>query len=99
VGNGNNIAAIPIIANLVSVRLDKEISGCAGVGGYYPGTLTSSSGQQASVLLWVKNLDAPATTITPNEVELLEYNATDHVIYKYTSTATTPALGYTQFTS
>ena len=42
--------------------------GCAGVGGYYPGTLTSSSGQQASLLLWVKNLDDPNTTIQPNEV-------------------------------
>ena len=98
VGSGQNVAAIPLIANLVAVRIDNEIGGCAGVGGYYSGTLTSSSGQQASLLLWKKDTNGN-TTIEPSEVELLEYNATDHCIYKYTSTATTPSLTYDQFTA
>jgi hypothetical protein len=99
VGNGDNTAAIPMIANVVSARLDNEIMSCAGVGGYYPGSLTDSSAQQTSILLWKQNLDSPATNIEPREVDLLEYDPTNHMIWKYTSAQTTPSITYTVFTT
>jgi hypothetical protein len=97
---GQNIAVVPIIANLVCTRLNNEIGGAAAVGGYYPGNLTSSSGQQAAILLWKQNLDA-SSKISPNEVDLIEYDPTNHMIwlYKGKSTVTTPLMDYTAFTT
>jgi hypothetical protein len=109
-GNGQSIAAIPLIGTLASARLDTEISmpallpdqtkryAASAVGGYYPGTLTSSTGQQASLLIW-SDLNSD-THIDIGEVELIEYNATDHAIYKYLPTASSPkADTYTTFSS
>jgi hypothetical protein len=84
---GQTVASVASISQLAAVRLDNELSNADGVGGYYAGTLTSSSGQQASLLLWNDtNADG---YITLNEVELIEYDATKHILYKWTSTNTT----------
>ena len=55
-----------------------EIGQCAAVGGYYSGTLTSSSGQQASVLFWKSDTSGDGK-IQPNEVELIEYDSTEKI--------------------
>ena len=99
VGNGQTIAAVPIIANVASARLDNEIATSLNVGGYYAGSLTDGTGQQASLLLWTSQNSDNVYTIAPNEVHLLEYDSTNHVIWKYTSTQTSPLLDFTQFTT
>jgi hypothetical protein len=97
VGGGETVAAIPLIANVVSARVDNEIATAIGVGGYFPGNLTDPTGQQASILLWKTNDNF--NTIAPKEVELLEFDSTNHMIWKYTSTQTTPTITYAAFTS
>jgi hypothetical protein len=97
VGGGENVAAIPLIANVVSARLDNEITTAIGVGGYFAGNLTDPTAQQSSLLLWKTN--DSSNTIAPNEVELLEFDSTNHEIWKYTSTQTTPTINYSGFTS
>ena len=85
---------------LAGARLDAEIGACAATGGYYAGTLTSSTGQQASLMLWKSDVGTPPDgKVDTTECELLEYDATDHVVYKWT-TATSSLPDYsTQFSS
>jgi len=82
---GQTVASISSIGSLAAARLDNEIANADGVGGYFAGNLTSSSGQQASLLLW--NDTNPDGVITANEIELLEFNATDHTLYRWTTTS------------
>jgi hypothetical protein len=96
VGSGQNVAAIPVIANLASVRLDHEIGGSLETGGYFQGNLTDPTGQQASLMLWKSSTD---TNVDASEIELIEFSATDHIIYKYLPTASTPAANYTLFSN
>src|SRR5262245_14739425 len=98
VNGSQTVASIPVIGTLARARLDSEIGASAAVGGYDAGTLTSSAGQQASILLWAKDKNTDSK-IDPNEVELLEYDATDHTIYKWTSTNAGAYVDYTTFTA
>jgi hypothetical protein len=99
VGNGQNVAAIPLIGTVACARLDNEISSALQTGGYFTGNLTSPTGQQASLLLWKSDPNSDRV-IDAGEVELIEYNATDHIIYKYVPTITSPAAtGYTTFSN
>jgi prepilin-type N-terminal cleavage/methylation domain-containing protein len=90
------IAAIPVIGTLACVRLDNEFSSAYLTGGYYPGTLTSSSGQQASILLWKKDTTNTGT-IDTSEIYLIEYDATNHVINKWSPSGTSTPVAYDDF--
>jgi hypothetical protein len=85
VNGGQTVASISMMSTLAAARLQNEVGSAQCLGGYFPGTLTDSTVQQASVLIWVLDGNNDGY-VNANEAELLEYDATDHTIYKYTST-------------
>jgi Tfp pilus assembly protein FimT len=86
VNGGKTISSISMMGTLAAARLQNEIGPAQCIGGYFAGALTNSTGQQSSVLIWTSdsNIDG---YVNANEAELLEYDATAHTIYKYTSTS------------
>ncbi len=97
VGGGKTVATIPVIGTLAGARLDNEIGAAQCTGAYYAGSLTTSTGQQASLLLW--KTAATDNAIEKQEVVLIEYDSADHTIYKYTSTSSAPVLYATEFSA
>ena len=82
VGNGQTVASVAVMSNLATTRINHEIQDLLCTGGYFSGTLTSSSGQQASLLLWRTDTNGNKQ-VDPSEVELIEYDATQHAVLKY----------------
>jgi hypothetical protein len=89
-------ATVDVISILASARLENELSSADCAGGYYAGSLTDPTAQQAEVMLWndANNNDI----ITSDELELIQYDATNHMLVKYLppSTPQTP-VPYTSF--
>jgi hypothetical protein len=98
VGNGQTVASVAVMSNLATTRINHELQDMLCTGGYFTGTLASSSGQQASLLLWRTDSNANKA-VDPIEVELIEYDATQHAIYKYLPGATPANCNYATFAS
>jgi hypothetical protein len=89
-------ATVNVLSILTATRLDSELSKANCAGGYYPGSLTDPSVQPAEVMLW-NDVDGN-DTITLNELELIQYDATNHMLVKYTPPGTaTTIIPYTNF--
>jgi type II secretory pathway component PulJ len=88
-------ATVHVIATLAAVRLENELSSADSPGGYYAGSLTDPTVQQAELMLWT---DANSNHVMESsELELIQYDATNHMLVKYLPTGTTTApTGYTQ---
>jgi prepilin-type N-terminal cleavage/methylation domain-containing protein len=97
VGNGQTVASVAVMSNLATTRINHELQDTLCTGGYFPGTLTSSSGQQASLLVWWT--DGGNKSVDPSEVELIEYDATQHAVLRYRPGATPASCDYTTFSN
>ena len=82
-------AAVHVIATLAAARLENELSGADSPGGYYAGSLTDTTVQQAELMLWTDTNNDHA--IQANELELIQYDPTNHMLVKYLPTGSTVA--------
>jgi len=98
VGNGQTVASVAVMSNLATTRINHEIQDLLCTGGYFSGTLTTSTGQQASLLLWRTDSNANKS-VDPSEVELIQYDATQHAVLKYLPGATPANCDYTTFSN
>src|SRR5262249_39881056 len=96
-GSGQTIASTAAISNLATTRINHDLQDMLCTGGYFTGTLTSTSRQQVSLLVWCK--DDGNKQVDPSEVMLIEYDATQHAVLEYFPGATPAACNYGTFAS
>jgi prepilin-type N-terminal cleavage/methylation domain-containing protein len=98
VGNGQTVASTAVMSNLATTRINHELQDMLCTGGYFTGTLTTTTGQQASLLLWRTDSNSDKH-VDPSEVELIEYDATQHAVLKYLPGATPANCNYATFST
>lgn len=83
-------AQVQVLATMAAERLENELSSAQSAGGYYAGSLTDPTAQQAELMLWTSDPNQDHV-IDANELELIEYDATDHMLVKYIPSTSTVA--------
>lgn len=89
-------ATVHVISILAGARLDNELGSASSIGAYYTGSLTDPNAKPATMMLW--NDSNTNGTIEANELELVQYDATNHMLVKYVAPSSpTTIISYTNF--